>query len=243
MSQHRAKSHRLARLVAAGTAGAALLALTGCAQVGDVAIKVDGTTYTSADVDLFTDFQCGYLAEAAQSPEAAGQIPAMSRKQARSEIATFLVSSVLDAEIAEEAGAEADKAQVQQTITQLDPVIKKVAKGADRERLVELISTYLSSRIAIQNAVIEQIGEQTLQGMGQEAGTQAIEQAIANARAAVAKDADIEIDPVFGLDDDGLRPVGDASLSEAVSTFAKQSVQQAPPATWFDALPKNQRCS
>jgi hypothetical protein len=231
------KAHRLVLLAATGVA---LVLLTGCAPAGSTAIKVDGTSFTKDDVDLFTDFQCGYL-EAAGA--AGGQVPALSRQDMRSQSAMFLVSTALDRQIVGDAGVKADEAQVQQTMGQLKQAINKVAKGDDRTRLTDLIADYLRAQLGVQDVVVAQLGgEATLTKLGQEAATQAVQQAIAGARDSYAKKADISVDPVYGLDADGLKVGSNGSLSVAISKFAKAASSGTSDSTWLAALPKNQRC-
>src|SRR3954451_2098571 len=105
----------------------------------------------------------------------------------------------------------------------LAPVIKKLAKGADRTLLTTLISEYLDAQLAIQAAIVAQIGETTLQQLGQEQANQVLTEALGAAQATAAKAADIDVDPVYGLSDDGLQVAGDPSLSVKVSKFAKDS--------------------
>ena len=228
------------RLVVLAAAAAALVTLTGCASAG-TAVKVDGTSFTKEDVELFTDFQCEYLSSAGA---ASGQVPALSRQDARSQSATFLVSSVLDQQVVDQAGAKANETQVQEAMGQLKPYIAKAAKGEDRERLTTLIRDYLRAQIGVQQVVVAQLGgEAALTKLGQEAASQAVQQTIAGAQAAFAKKADIEVDPVYGLDDDGLQLSAGGSLSVATSKFAKAAASGTPDSTFLSALPKNQRCS
>lgn len=230
------------RLTVLAVTGVALFSFSGCAQTGDVAIKVDDTTYSAKDVDLFTDFQCDYFEDAGRNPEAAGQLPQISRAQARSQVATFLVSTALDARIAEKADAKADPDQVKQTMDSLAPVIKKSAKGEDRERLTSLISEYLDAQLAIQAAIVAQIGETTLQQLGQEQANQVLTDALNTAQAAAAKASDIDIDPVYGLSDDGLQVADDPSLSVRVTKFAKDASAAQATETFLGDLPSSQRC-
>jgi hypothetical protein len=231
------------RLVLLAVTGVSLFAFAGCSPVGDAAIKVGGTTYTTKDVDLFTDFQCDYLAKAAAAPDTSGQVQQVSREQARAQIAGYLVATVLDAKVADQAGAKADESQVKTTIDSLVPVIDEVTKNTDeRKRLTSLVTSYLESQLALQSAIIAKIGEATLQQLGQEQGTAALQQAAAAARAAIAKKTDIDVDPVYGVGKDGQSAGEDSSLSVPVSTFAKSTRATTASADFLDALPKNQRC-
>jgi hypothetical protein len=231
------------RLVLLAVTGVSLLAFSGCAPVGDAAIKVDGTTYTSKDVDLFTHFQCNYLAKVSADPSSAGQVQQVSREEARSQIAGYLVGTVLDAEVAKKAGAKPDESQVKTTIDSLAPVINSVTKDTDdRQRLTTLVTSYLESQLALQSAIVAQIGEATLQQLGQEQGTAALQQAAAAARKAIAKTSDIDVDPAYGIGKDGQSVGVDSSLSVPVSSFAKDATATTATADFLQALPKNQRC-
>lgn len=224
--------------------GLSLLAFTGCAPVGDVAIKVDDTEYSSSDVELFTDFRCGLLAQAAENPELQGQVPAITRQQARNQMATFLVDAAIDSRVAADAKVTADPAGVTQQVDEVREVVNAVATGEDRERLLELVTEFVESQVAIQTAIVAQIGEETLNQLGQEGASQAIQETAQTARAVFAEKLDIDVDPAYGLSNDGLAPdAGGSSLSVPVSDFAKSATSAQLEGTFVDALPRNQRCS
>ena len=231
------------RLVVLAVTGVSLLSFTACSPVGGAAVQVDGTTYTHADVDLFTKFECSYLAAASADPSTGSQVQQISKAQAQSLMASILVTSALDAKVAKHAHVTADDAQVASTMTTLTGPIAKVASGADRTRLTALILTSLRAQIAVQTAIIKQIGEATQQQMGQQQGSQVLQDTIQSVRTTAAKTADIRVDPAYGLSANGLRADSDPSLSVPVSAFAKDSTQTTAPATWLSGLPANQRCS
>jgi hypothetical protein len=231
------------RLIAAAITCLSLFAITGCSADGNVGIKVDNTTFTSTDVDLLANFQCDSFKAAANDPTTASQVPKYSRAQMRAVMASVLVSSVLDAKLAKLARTKADPSQVQQQLDQLKPQIAKYVKDAeDRQQVTKLLTSYLTSEIALQTAVVNQIGTATLQQLGQAQGTQAIQQTEQNARLVIAKQSNINIDPVYGLSPNGLEPQGDSSISLPVSAFAKDTKAQTAPASWLTGLPANQRC-
>lgn len=225
------------QLVLGAAATASVLLLTGCAPTGDVAVKVGDQTFTTADVDLLTDFQCTYLADLVADPANAGQVSAVSRQRARADMASILVATALDELLAERANVTVDPARLREPLAQLDPTIEKVASGEDRERLRELVSDSIANSFAV-----NEIAAQLAQENGVEGTQEQLAQAMFALRAGEAKDADVEIDPVFGLSKDGLSPGDDPSLSLTLSAFAKQAAANPPDAGLVDKLPANQRC-
>jgi len=229
------KANRLVLGVA--SAAASILALSGCAPTGDVAVKVGDETFATSDVDLLTDFQCGYLASLIADPAMAGQVAAVSRQRARSDMASVLVASALDAVIADKAGIDVDPARLREPMTQLEEAITKTATGEDRERLRQLVSESIENGFAV-NDVAARLAQES----GVEATQEQLAQAMFALRTGAAKEAKVEIDPVFGLSADGLNPGDDPSLSLTLSDFSQQAAASPPDAALVDKLPANQRC-
>jgi hypothetical protein len=232
------KANRLVRLAAAGASAVALTsALAACAPTGDVALKVGKVEYTTADVDLLTKFECTI----AKDPSAGAGV--LSRQSARAFMATVLVGSALDNQIGAKFKVKATAADAASTMEQLDPFIDKAAKGEDRKRLREIIENSIIGQVAVSTIVQQTLGA-SLGQMDQDQGQQAIQQGVAALRADSVKDIDIDVDPVFGLSDDGLEPAkADPSLSLALSSFAKSATATEVDQAWLDKLPANQRCS
>ncbi len=229
------KANRLVLGVA--TATASILVLSGCTPSGDVAVKVGDETFTTADVDLLTDFQCSYLAELVADPANGGQVAAVSRQRARSDMASILVATALDEVLAERADVTVDPARVREPLEQLGPTIEKVASGEDRERLRALVTASIENSIAV-----SEIAGRLAQESGVEANEEQLSQALFALRTGEAKRAGVEIDPVFGLSDDGLTPGNDPSLSLTLSEFSQQATASPPDPALVDQLPANQRC-
>lgn len=229
------KANRLVLGVA--VAAASTLALSACSPTGDVAVKVGEEKFTTSDVDLLTDFQCGYLASLLDDPAMGGQVAAVSRQRARSDMASVLVASALDAYVAEKAGIDVDPARLREPMAQLQPTIEKVATGEDRERLLELVTESIRGGFAT-NEVAGRLAQES----GVEATQEQLAQAMFALRTGAANETDVEVDPVFGLAKDGLNPGDDPSLSLTVSDFAKQAAASPPDAALVDKLPANQRC-
>lgn len=230
------------RLVAVGLTCVSLFAFGGCSASGDTAITVDNTTFTSNDVDLLANFQCDSFKAASADPSTAGQVPKYSRAQLRSVMASVLVASALNEKLAKRVHSHADPTQVASQMQQLKPQITKYVRSADRDRVTALLTAYISSEVAVQTAVVAQIGQATLQQLGQQQGTQAVQEAEQAGRLAIAKKSTIDVDPIYGLSADGLTPAGGGSISSPVSTFAKESAAQTATQSWLAGLPTNQRC-
>ena len=56
------------------------------------------------------------------------------------------------------------------------------------------------------------------------------------------KGVDVEVNPQYGADSSGVAGKTDASLSLAVSPYAKQARSAQPDSHWVSALPADQRC-
>lgn len=229
------KAHRL---VLGAITVAASLALTACSPTGDVAVKVGDETFATSDVDLLTDFQCGYLASLLEDPAMAGQVAAVPRQRARTDMASILVASALDGLIAERFDVEVDPARLREPMAQLEPTIEETATGEDRERLRELVSDSIANGFAINDIAAAQISQES----GGQATQEQLVQAAFLLRTDEAGRAGVEVDPVFGLSADGLSPGDDPSLSVTVSDFATKAAASPPDAELVDGLPAAQRC-
>lgn len=229
---------KASRLVLGSAAAASVLLLSACSPTGDVAVKVGDTTFASSDIDLLTDFQCGYLASLLEDPAMAGQVAVVPRDRARADMARILVASALDGRIAERFGAEVDQARLRDPMAQLEPTIEKTATGADRERLRELVVDSIGNGFAVNDVVASQVTQQ----FGDQATQEMVGQATFGLRAEEAAAAGVEVDPVFGLSEDGLGSGDDPSLSLTVSDFATKAAAAVPDAALVDALPASQRC-
>lgn len=229
---------KASRLVLGSAAAASVLLLSACSPTGDVAVKVGDETFAASDIDLLTDFQCGYLASLLEDPAMAGQVAAVPRHRARTDMASILVASALDGRIAERFGVEVDEARLREPMAQLEPTIEKTATGEDRERLRELVVDSIGNGFAVNDLVAAQVT--------QESGGQATQEQVVQATFALRTDeagtAGVEVDPVFGLSADGLSAGDDPSLSLTVSDFATKATASPPDAELVDALPAAQRC-
>lgn len=233
------------RLVLLAVTGISMLAFAGCSPVGDVAIKANGTTLSNDDVDLFTTFLCNYRASANAESGAEGQAGQVPRAQARAEAARLLAESLVSDKAADAAKAPEDLPGVEQSLQQITPLIDKSASGKDRTRLKSLLTDSIlsSSRLetAIKTEMVNELGE-AINQLPQDQGQAIFDEKYAALIASAVKSADLEIDPVFGIDPDSLAPGGDASLSSPVSKFSQDSIAAQAPAEWLSALPKNQLC-
>lgn len=227
----------LATRLVLGAAAASAIVLTGCAPTGDVAIEVGGTSFSTTDVDLLTKFQCSIA-----SDENVGA-PPISRATARSFMATVLVSTVLDKKIGADSGVTLGPAEAAATMTSLDPYIEKVTRGEDRERLRKIVEDSVIGQLAVSSVVQTALGE-ALSQLPQEQAAAAVAEGTQRLRIEAAQDLDIEIDPAFGLSENGLETgKSDASLSRALSDFARAGASDSAEKAWLDDLPASQRCS
>lgn len=236
------KQPRLALLAAAGTA---LLALTGCAPTGDVAIEFGSTKITTKDVDLVTDFLCAYQAsQSAADPNAAGAPAGAPLQQAQTSAAGIIAQSLVATKVADQKNVAADAAAVDQTLAQIQPTIDQVTSGKDRARLTQLLTDSVSSssrfESAVQTAMAAEVGDR-MQQLGQEEGQAIFDRLQRELVDAVVKGSDLEIDPVYGVNLDSTGYV-DPSLSVPVSKFAQDSLQPQAPTEWLASLPASQRC-
>ncbi len=229
---------KASRLVLGSAAAASVLLLSACSPTGDVAVKVGDETFATSDVDLLTDFQCGYLASLLEDPAMAGQVAAVPLQRARTDMASILVASALDGLIAERFGVEVDEARLREPMGQLEPTIEKTATGEDRERLRELVADSIANGFAVNDVVAAQIAQE----IGSQATQEQVVQATFLLRTDEASTAGVDVDPVFGLSADGLSPGDDPSLSLTVSDFATKVAASPPDAELVDALPAAQRC-
>jgi hypothetical protein len=221
------------RLVLLAVAGVSTLALSGCAQSGNVAARVGDTTVTMSDVDLLTDQQCDDLDRAAKDPAQAGQTQAVPKATLRA----FILNALVDAEVNRQAAASEhltyDKAALSSAMQRYESSIVKAPAG-DRDRYRDLLERVLRGRLQAYDRVRDQLGSQS--------DNTAVDQAITDFETDMRKTVDVKVNPQLGADADGVAGAVDPSLSRAVSSFAKQSTSAQPDAAWVGKLPDAQRC-
>lgn len=226
------------RLVLLAVAGVTMLSLTGCsAQSGNRAAEVGGEVVARSDVDLMVRVQCDSLDKAAESPGQAGQVQTTSLRQVRADMLNVLVQSEIDKQLAAEEKADYDKATFQQAMSQLETIVEQAAKK-DRERFRELVGGFYKGQLQVLDLATKKlVGEGVAKPSQDE-----IQNAVAGIEADFRKSIEIEINPVYGANEDDVAGKVDPSLSRAVSQYAKQASSESPPASWVSGLPERQRC-
>lgn len=228
------KAHRLVLLAAAG---ASVLTLSGCSQTGNVAATVDGKTITNADVTFLADRQCSAINAARKDPAQSSQVQTVSRKQIRAAMLNAMVQAELNSELGDERNVSYDKASYRQAMDAFEPEVQKAPK-ADRSRFRDLIGSFYRGQLQVYAIAASELGGQGVTQPTQEQ----VEGTVAQLQNDFRAKADIDIDPEFGADDNGIAGAADNSLSKPLSAFAKASVAGTEDPTWVEALPANQKC-
>jgi len=225
------------RLVLLAVTGATALSLSGCAQSGNHAAVVGDDVVTTSDVDFLTRLQCDSISKAAKDPAQAGQVQATARRKVRADMLNVLVQSRLDAQLAAKEHATYDKATFRQVMDQFEPVAQ-AAPAKDREHYRELVGAFYKGQMQVYELAKAELASQGVAAPGDDE----LQNAIAGLEADYRKSVEVDINPSYGADADGVAGKVDPSLSVAVSSFAKQGAAQTPSASWISGLPSSQRC-
>ena len=223
------------RLVLLGVA-AATLVLSGCTQTADVAARVGDTTVTTSEVDFLTKVQCASLDNAAENPQ--GQ-PAQTlpTSRIRTEMLNTLVQAELNRQLAAEEDLTYDKDTLREVMGQFEATLEQVPEG-DRDRFRDLVEEVYRGQLQVYG-----LAEFNLKNEGVTAPDQAqVQEAVGKLQEDFRKGVDIEVNPEYGADADGVAGAVDPSLSIPVSSFAKDSRSGEPEAGWLDDLPADQKC-
>jgi hypothetical protein len=227
------------RLVLLAVGGASVLALSGCAQTGNVAARVGDTNVPTSDVDLLTSVQCTSLDKAAKDPAQGSQVQPVARATLR----TIMVNALVDAEVNRQVAAREhltyDKTQLASAVQRYQSTVGNAPAG-DRDRYRDLIETILRGQL-------QAIGQIQDQFAGQQPSNDEVQKAIADFEAKMRAKVDVDVNPQYGPDEHGVAGSADPSLSLAVSSFAKHSrdalsATAQTDATWVGDLPADQRC-
>jgi hypothetical protein len=220
------------RLVLLAVAGTSVLALTGC-QSGNVAAQVGDTTVTTSEVDFLTRMQCGALDKAADQGSA--QVVAIS--QIRTGMVNTLVQAELNRQLAKREDLSYDKGTLRSVMEQFESVVAQ-APAKDRDRFRDVVEGVYRGQLQVYT-----LAESDLSDQGVDTPTQEeVDAAVSAIQDEFRKSVDVEVNPEYGADADGVAGAVDPSLSRAVSSFAKQSRAGQPDAAWIAALPAGQRC-
>lgn len=230
------KAHRL---VLIAVAGASMLALSGCAQSGNVAARVGDTTVPTSDVDFLSRMQCETLDKAAQNPAAAAQggVQTVPVSQVRTSMLNTLVEAELNRQLAAKEHLGYDKETLRGAMAQFERVVDQVAEK-DRARFRSIVQDVYRGQLQVYTLAQEQLSRDGVSRPSQDQ----VDQAVANIQAKFRKGVHVEVNPQYGADAQGIAGRDDASLSLAVSPYAKQARSAQPQSTWVSSLPADQRC-
>ena len=232
------------RLVLLAVGVASLLALSGCARSGDVAARVGSTTVPTSDVDFLTRVQCGILDKARSS----GQSQAVPISQVRIQWVNALVEAELNRQLAARDDISYDRATLRSAMDQFEPTLQQApAKDRDRTRL--MIEAIYRGQLQVVAVADKQLADKGVSEPSEDQVRAAVTKILADFR----KKVDVEVNPVYGPDAADAAGSVDPSLSRAVSSYARHSVERPPSqstpedvaqeyTTWVDGLPADQRC-
>lgn len=226
------------RLVLLAVAGTSMLALTGCTQSGNVAARVGDTTVPTSEVDFLTRMQCVTLDKQAADPTQAQQgVQMVPTAQIRTGMVNTLVQSELNRQLAAKQHLSYDKDTLRTVMQQFDSVVKQVP-AKDQDRFRELVEDVYQGQLEVYT-----LAQSELEAQGVESPTQdQVDQAVDGIQTKFRKTVDVDINPQYGANADGVAGKADPSLSIAVSSFAKQSRASQPDSAWVTKLPADQRC-
>jgi hypothetical protein len=227
------------RLVLIAVAGASTLALSGCAQSGNVAARVGDTTVPTSDVDFLSRMQCETLDKAAQNPAAAAQggVQTVPVAQVRTGMLNTLVESELNRQLAAKEHLTYDKDTLRSVMSQFQSVVDQVA-AKDRDRFRSMVEDLYRGQLQVYTLAQEELSRQGVTRPSQDQ----VDQAVSKIQADFRKGVDVEVNPQYGADSHGVAGKTDASLSLAVSSYAKQARSAQPESSWVSSLPADQRC-
>jgi hypothetical protein len=225
------------RLVLLAVTGTAMLALTGCAQSGNVAARVGDTTVPTSDVDFLTRMQCDSLDKAAADPTQGGGAQMVPTAQIRTGMVNTLVQSTLNHQLAARDHLGYDKATLRNVMAQFESVLTKVPAG-DRDRFRTMVEDVYRGQLQVYTLAQEQLASQGVTSPSQDQ----VDQAMAGIQDKFRKTVEVKVNPQYGADTTGVAGSVDPSLSLAVSSYAKASRSAQPDATWVSKLPADQRC-
>jgi len=227
------------RLVLLAVAGASVLALTGCAQTGNVAAQVGGRTVATSDVDFLTRMQCDSLNKAAEDPtqSAQGGVQMVPTSQIRTGMVNTLVQAELDRQLAAKEHLSYDTTTLRNAMVQFQSVLSSVPE-ADRDRFRSMVEAIYRGQLQLYALAQRQLADQGIANPTQDQ----VNQAIASIQEKYRKKVKIAVNPTYGAGDSGVAGTVAPSLSKPVSSFAKQAGSAQPDATWVGKLPADQRC-
>lgn len=223
---------KLAQALAVPVVSVALLA-SGCGTSGNVAAKVGDDEVLTSEVDLFTDAQCA-LSRGAGAATGAGSVP---KRVLRNQALDALVDLSVYEQLAEERGADYDRAMYRAQMTQVRAQVAPLPAD-QREDVLDLLEDYWRGVFQLQ-----EVAEQELKAQGvAEPTEEQLQQARGEVYTEFRESLDIELNPAFSPNQDDLAGLGDGSLSTPLSPYARQATAAEPDATFISGLPPALRC-
>jgi hypothetical protein len=211
----------------------AALTLTGCGTLSPgAAAEVNGEKITMAQVDDLMKAQCDALDVAAKG----GQSQALPISDVKRRVLGLLIDTQLSRQFAESEGV-ATSAQVADLIyTQTTQGIDQLPSRA-RATLSDAFHDWSDAQAGLVAVAARQSGQAP-----SASNLQSLFDAGMTARKKWQKSADVETDPRFSPDENGLPGAGDGSVSRATSSFAKGATAGQVSPAFVDALPDGQKC-
>jgi hypothetical protein len=221
------------RLVLLAAAGTSLLALTGCAQTGNVAARVGDTVVPTSEVDFLARMQCETLDRAAGQ----GNSQMVAKSQVRTTMVNTLVQAELDRQIAAKENLSYDTTTLRNVMAQFESVVAQVPK-ADQARFRSLVEDIYRGQLQVYTKAQSELAGQGVDEPSQDQ----VDKEIAAIQLKYRKSVGVHVNPAYGADADGVAGATDPSISLAVSPFAKKARAGQPDSAWVGTLPANQRC-
>lgn len=212
----------------------ALLLLSGCSELTPgTASVVNGTKITDAQVDDLSSAQCDLRGTLTK----AGSAPASSAARIRQESLGLLMDVELSDQFGKDKSLTADESLTAAFFGQVQPIFKPLPTKA-RKEMTSVFQDWSKGRAILVQAGAAETGQQpTAQNLEQ------LLNAGLKARAAWLKKADIDTDPRYAPNKQGLPGGGgDGSVSKATSAFAKGGAATELDAKWVAGLPAAQKC-
>lgn len=195
-----------------GIAAAAMLALSACGSMHPgSAIVIDGDSVSADKVDDLADNLCEAIGASGQAD--------VGGKDARQQAVSLMLSLTAARQAADDLGIEVEPSKYAVTSSDTE-ALEAQFPDADSEQLEKVIAISKESSALVTAIGQDQAGSSASTEQAQQAGQQYLQDFIA--------DADVSIDPRYGLDDDGQPKDETDSLSVRVSDPAEDipSTQQ-----------------
>ncbi len=221
------------RAVAAVLAAATL---AGCGTYPGSAAVVGETKVSQNRID---DAAVALCSANITGAEAQGQpAPQLPLRGARQAALQLILESELAKQFGDERGIEVDPSQVSAFVDQNQQAIELLPQD-ERQDFRDLLAGFRTAQLIFIAAGEKSLAEQG----GAAAGEQAAETEGRRLFTEWAKKVDVEVDPRFGVYEDGALKARSGSLSIPVSKSAREGAADSPADSWTAGLPASQRCA